>query len=181
MRTRFALPVFASVLCLAWVADAKLSRAGAPDVSFTAVGPAGMKIVGTTTELSVADDGQAVTVTVPLTNLTTGIALRDRHMKEKYLDVGKYPQAKLVVSRASIKFPSAGAESQSDGQGAMTIHGVTKNVPFKYTSKHDDRGYHVNGTVRLNIGDFGIEVPKYLGVTVKPDIDVAVRFDANDG
>jgi hypothetical protein len=28
--------------------------------------------------------------------------------------------------------------------------------------------------------DFGIEVPSYLGVSVRPDVDVSIRFEAND-
>ncbi len=35
-------------------------------------------------------DGNVV-LDVPLTNLVTGIALRDKHMKEKYLEVQKSP------------------------------------------------------------------------------------------
>jgi hypothetical protein len=28
--------------------------------------------------------------------------------------------------------------------------------------------------------EFGIDVPSYLGVTVKPDVQVSVKFDATD-
>jgi hypothetical protein len=32
--------------------------------------------------------------------------------------------------------------------------------------------------MRINIRDFGINVPSYLGVTVKPDVDVAIKLSA---
>ena len=32
------------------------------------------------------------------------------------------------------------------------------------------------GTVHVNMNDFGITVPVYLGVTVKPDVDVSASF-----
>ena len=46
-------------------------------VNFLASGPAGMKIEGTTNELTVADQGDNLLITVPLANLTTGIGLRE--------------------------------------------------------------------------------------------------------
>jgi hypothetical protein len=39
---------------------------------------------------------------------------------------------------------------------------------------------HVGGTTKLDIRDYGIDIPSYLGVTVKPDIDVEVQFTATE-
>jgi polyisoprenoid-binding protein YceI len=164
-----------------FAADAKLARTGTPSVSFTALGPAGMKIVGTTSHLEVADDATSVTITVPLADLTTGIALRDRHMREKYLQVQSFPNATLKVDRANLKLPPPGAEASSDAQGTMAIHGKTHPVSFHYTAKHEGAGYAVSGSVRVDMKDYGIDVPSYLGVTVKPDVDVTVSFVANEG
>ena len=176
--TLFVIAV--ATLAFPLAADAKLARTGSPSVSFTAVGPAGLKIVGTTSDLDVVDDASSVTITVPLANLTTGIALRDRHMREKYLQVQNYPNATLKVDRASVKFPAPGAESSGDAQGTMAIHGKTHPVSFHYTAKKEGAGYAVSGSVHLDMKDYGIDVPSYLGVTVKPDVDVAVRFVANE-
>jgi polyisoprenoid-binding protein YceI len=179
-RRMAVIATAALAISFSLAADAKLARTGSPSVSFTAVGPAGLKIVGTTSDLDVADDATSVTITVPLANLTTGIALRDRHMREKYLQVQTYPNATLKVDRASVKFPPAGAEASGDAQGTMAIHGKTHPVSFHYTAKHEGAGYAVAGSVHLDIKDYGIDVPSYLGVTVKPDIDVTVRFVASD-
>ena len=62
----------------------------------------------------------------------------------------------------------------------MQLHGKSKPITFHYTAKRDGNVFHVNGTIHVNIVDFGIEIPSYLGVSVKPDVDVTVRFDAND-
>ena len=43
---------------------------------------------GTTSDLTVKDDGKVVRITVPLANLTTKMSLRDKHMKEA-LEVDK--------------------------------------------------------------------------------------------
>lgn len=162
------------------MADAKLTRTGAPHVAFHANGTAGMKIVGTTSELDVDDRGAEIVIKVPLRNLTTGIALRDHHMRDKYLEVGAYPDAVLTVPRSALQVPASDGTSSGDATGAMTIHGRTKDVRFHYTVARAGGAYHVGGTTHVNIRDFGIAVPSYLGVTVRPDIDVEVQFAASD-
>ncbi len=171
---------FATVTVMSAVADAALSRTGSANVSFTALGPGGLKIVGTTSDLQLSEADGNVTVRVPLANLDTGIALRNKHMREKYLQVQTYPNADLVVSRASLKLPTGNGDSAGNASGNMSIHGVTKPVSFAYQTKRDGNHYHVTGTVHLNMNDYNIAVPSYLGVTVKPDIDVAVAFDAQE-
>lgn len=181
MRNRFPRTLAAlAVVLTPLAADAALSRSGDASIEFVAVGPAGMKIKGTTHDLGVVDQGADVTVKVPLGGLKTGISLRDNHMREKYLQVEKFPNAELTVSRASLKLPSGGAVS-ADGQGTLALHGQKKPVSFHYDAKRNGGVIHVSGKLRLNMNSFGIEVPSYAGVTVKPDIEVNVEFDAKDG
>lgn len=161
------------------VAAAKLSKSGASSTTFKAAGPAGLTIEGTTTDMTVADDGTTITITVPLNNIKTGVDLRDEHTK-KALETGSYPNTTLTVARAAIKFPAAGSESSGDAKGAMTLHGQTKDVTFHYSAKANGTTYDVKGTTRINVDDFGVKRPSYLGVTVKPDVDVATSFQAQD-
>ena len=94
--------------------------------------------------------------------------------------MAKKPRAELVVDRSTLKHPASGAEASGDATGQMTIHGQTKTVPFHYSERLSGSTYAVSGTVRINIKEFGIDVPSYLGVTVKPEVDVDVRFAAAD-
>ncbi|WP_394829147.1 YceI family protein [Pendulispora albinea] len=165
----------------ALVADAKLARTSEPAVvHFNASGPAGLKIVGTTSELNTEGDENVIKIVVPLANLTTGIALRDKHMREKYLQVQSYPNATLEVQRSAIKFPAAGAEVSGDAPGTLTIHGQSRQTTARYTARKNGDTFAVKGTLHVNVRDFGIEIPSYLGVTVKPDIDIDVQFGAKD-
>jgi polyisoprenoid-binding protein YceI len=160
-------------------ASAKLAKAGDATVSFTATGPGGLKIVGTTGDLVVADDGQTVSITVPLRSLDTKIELRNKHMREKYLEVDKYPTAVLVVPRSELRMPQNGDVSAEAG-GTMKIHGNERPVRFKYTAKRAGAQMSVSGNVRLNIKDFGIEEPSFMGASVKPVVDVAAGFSVSD-
>jgi polyisoprenoid-binding protein YceI len=177
IRTTLATTLLLSV---ALVADAKLARTGTPSVLFRASGPAGMKIQGTTSDLDVDDQGAKIVIKVPLKNLTTGIALRDDHMRNKYLQVGTYPNAELTVDRSTLRLPTGDGNTSGDASGTMAIHGKTKNVTFHYTVAKSAGTLHVGGTTKLDIKDYGIDVPSYLGVTVKPDIDVEVQFNATE-
>jgi polyisoprenoid-binding protein YceI len=129
--------------------------------------------------MTVADDGTTVTITVPLGNLTTGIDLRDKHTKNA-LEVDKYPTTTLAVARSALKFPAAGAESSGDAPGKMTLHGTTKDVTFHYAAKLAGDTISVTGSTRININDYGIKAPSYLGVSVKPDVDINTTFQAKD-
>lgn len=141
------------------------------DVSFLAVGPAGLKINGVSTSLETKEEGEFVVIRVPLDTLKTGIDLRDRHMKEKYLETQKYPHAELKVAKALLK-PGA----QQKGTGTFTVHGVSKAVDFVYDVTPAGDQINVQGSFDINLKQFGIEIPSYLGVTVKPDVKVAAQF-----
>jgi polyisoprenoid-binding protein YceI len=169
-----------AALALAPAARAALSPATDGKVSFQAAGPAGMTIEGTTSELSLADQGEGLVITVPLGNLTTGISVRDRHMKEKYLEVAKYPTAVLTVPRAALKLPAGGDKVEADVPGTVTIHGQSRPITVHYDAKKDGESLAAHGKFHVNMHDFGIEVPSYLGVTVKPDIDVGATFRVAD-
>ena len=177
-RSVFAVATFAC-LSLGAAAHAKVERTGEPTVSFTAVGPGGLKIVGTTHDLNVSESSTNVTVSVPLSNLKTGIDLRDKHMTEKYLETGKFPTADLQVAKAALKAAAADGQISGSAEGTITLHGKSKSVPFQYSYVRKGQSYEVSGTLHLNMKDFGIEVPSYLGVTVKPDVDVNVKFVGN--
>lgn len=158
---------------------AALQGATGANVAFTATGPAGMRIVGTTHELRVTESNGIVTVTVPLRNLDTGIALRDSHMKEKYLEVPQFPNAELVVPRSALQIPTT-SDVSGDVAAKISIHGQTRDVRFHYEAHKNGARIEVRGRVKVNMRDFGIEVPSYLGITVKPEVNVAVDFNVSD-
>jgi polyisoprenoid-binding protein YceI len=171
----------ALVLCLGALGFSAAARAAFSSprdtkVSFEAAGPAGMKIEGTTNELKVDEAQGTVTIDVPLANLVTGIALRDRHMREKYLEVPRFPDAVLTVSRDALKIPPSGARVEADAPGTLKLHGQTRPVTVHYSAAADADGVAVHGAVHVKMDDFGISVPTYLGVTVKPDVDVRADF-----
>ncbi len=175
------VPVLLSTLVLALSSPsiAAFKSKGEPEVGFVAVGPAGLKINGKTSKLTAVERDEVLSVKVPLTNLETGIGLRDKHLR-KYLDVAKYPTAALNVRRSQLKVPEDGKSSSGRATGAFTLHGTTKQLPFKYQMKRKGPSYWVRGTSSLDIRDYGIEVPCYLGICVEPTVKLDVKFQLED-
>jgi polyisoprenoid-binding protein YceI len=182
MATRknlFAAAASASLFSLSAVGYAALSSSADAHVTFHASGPAGMTFEGTTTDLKVAEDGGNIVIDVPLSNLSTGIALRDHHMKEKYLEVAKYPSTTLIIARSALKFPAKDDRAEGDAPGTLKLHGQSHPVTLHYEAKGAAAGFAAQGKFRVNMNDFGISVPSYLGVTVKPDVDVSASFSVS--
>ena len=102
-------------------------------------------------------------------------------MREKYLEVPKYPAAVLTIARAALKLPNPGEKVEADAPGTITLHGQSRPVSVNYDAKDDGATLVTHGAFRINMNDFGITVPVYLGVTVKPDIDVTASFRVSKG
>jgi polyisoprenoid-binding protein YceI len=172
--------VTASLMAFSVTADAAIHNARESEVVFHATGPAGLKIEGKTKDLKVNEEGGKILFVVPLAGVDTGISLRNKHMTEKYLEVAKFPAAKLTVERSALRLPEEGKESAGKAPGTMEIHGVSKPVEVTYKARRAGSGYNVEGSVKLSIKAFGIEIPSYMGVTVKDDVEVDLKAKVED-
>jgi polyisoprenoid-binding protein YceI len=170
--------VVAVLLATTAVASAALSKPSESNVKFTATGPAGLKIEGKTADLDLSEDGGNVVLTVRLANLDTGIAIRDKHTKDA-LEVEKYPETKLSVARSALKLPASGDKSSGEAPATLKLHGKDLSTSVHYDVKADGSAFIVDGKLHINIKDAGIVAPSYMGITVKPDVDVNVHFRVN--
>ena len=169
--------LFTVALSFAGAAAAGWSRTAATaETRFTGTGPAGFKIEGKTNDVVVSDDGTVLKVVVGLAKLSTGISLRDTHMREKYLEIEKFPTVALTVPLASLSIPKDGSTGEGDVTGLVTLHGVTKERLVHYKGSCTAGVCDVVGTLPLNMNEHGISVPSYLGITVKPAITVTTTF-----
>ena len=110
-----------------------------------------------------------------LDKLDTGIALRTEHMKEKYLQINEHPQAKLTILEAAVDsgFDKTLTNSAKKSfRGSLNLHGIEKDVSGTFTA---EKGL-VKANFPLNLSDFAISVPKYLGVTIAETVDVSVEL-----
>jgi polyisoprenoid-binding protein YceI len=173
------LSTFAPALALLTVALAASADTydvvGKPDLGFTAVGPGGLKINGTTDTLKAFEDGGKLVFKASMTNIKTGIGLRDNHTK-KYLEADQWPDASLTVDKSAIKMPEDGKKSSGSAPGKFRLHGVTRDVKVNYTAEKSGADYAVEGHFTVNIIDHKIEKPCYLGVCVDTNVKVDAKF-----
>jgi polyisoprenoid-binding protein YceI len=84
--------------------------------------------------LSQAEGLKSITFTVDLTSLDTGIGLRNQHMRDNYLETGKYPTATFKVAQLtpmSTGKVAPGSVMVFKAKGPFTLHGKTveKTIP----------------------------------------------------
>ena len=129
----------------------------------------------------------SVEITVDLSTLDTGIALRNRHMRERYVETPKYPRAtfKSVTVAAPSNAIAPNQPVDLDVTGDFTMHGVTKRIsaPVRVilipesditrNSRGPGDWIHATTTFKLKLSDFGINVPEgFVDDTLDAKLDV---------
>lgn len=111
-----------------------------------------------------------------LSKLDTGIGMRDRHMKEKYLEVEKFKNAQLTID--PVSFAGSVKAGKAPFTGKLNLHGVEKPVKGEYElTLVDDKTWAIKANFNLKLSDFNIDVPKFSGITVADE--VALNIDSN--
>jgi polyisoprenoid-binding protein YceI len=169
----------AAVSFAAATASAQLVHVGEPLVAFMATGPGGLQIKGHTTKLSVRDMPDELEITVPVTQLETGIGLRDRHLRE-HLHAEQHPAAKLVVKRAALAFPRDQQVGQGQAQGDFWLNGQKHPIQFSYQADRSGAQYQVQALATVDIRHHGLEAPCYMKLCVEPLVKLKVKFSVQD-
>jgi polyisoprenoid-binding protein YceI len=118
---------------------------------------------------------------VDLRTLDTGIGLRNEHLREKYLEVDKgigFETATLSAIHLTGLSPVA-PEGKGSFTGRLTVHGVTKTVTGAVDVRRAIERLRVKASFRLDLSDYGIPEPRYLGIGVTNTVQVEVNFDVS--
>jgi polyisoprenoid-binding protein YceI len=100
---------------------------------------------------------------VDLNTLDTGIGLRDRHMRDNYLETKKYPFAEFTGTMESIPRLSVGESKPVVATGIFKIHGVQKEISVKGTIKMlPANELFLEASFPILLGDFKIEIPSVV-------------------
>jgi hypothetical protein len=119
-------------------------------------------------------------LSVDLRTLDTGIGMRNDHMRERYLEVGKgegYAEAILSDIRLT-GVPDEGFQGATPFTGSFSLHGTSRPVAGRAQIRRDGGVVHVEATFPVRVLEHGIEKPRYLGVGVKDEVQVKVSFVA---
>lgn len=117
---------------------------------------------------------------VALASLETGIRLRDRHMREEYLEVERFPFATFSGSVESI----AGSDETDEvlrvtSSGTFAVHGVEREREIECDARVADPGYRVRCSFPVRLPDHDIDIPRVmflkLAEEVRVDLDLHLR------
>jgi polyisoprenoid-binding protein YceI len=112
-------------------------------------------------------------INVDLKTLDTGITLRNDHMREEYLEVGKDPGFDTaVLSEVRLDGADASFQGRTRFTATLLLHGTKRPVTGPAEIRRDAGGVRVEASFPVVLADYGIPVPRYLGVGVKNEVQV---------
>jgi polyisoprenoid-binding protein YceI len=185
-RIPLALPLLAAVAIGArlfnhetWPAPNADVQAGT--LSFTGHSTVG-DFVGTTTAVSGGVVGSAELanatgwVEAPFSTMSTGNRLRDHDMRGT-MEVDKYPTMRFELAGVTVD-PQTSPSSTVTGalRGALTIHGVTREVAVPATLIATGDTIDVSGAFPLDLTDYKIGGLTRLLGTLRLQHNIDVRF-----
>jgi polyisoprenoid-binding protein YceI len=112
---------------------------------------------------------------VELMKLETGISLRDRHLRNTYLEVQKGAEF-AVAKMENIKIQKLSGKSPFTA--TLMLHGQQHEITGTADVTPDGKSYKVDATFPVKISVFQIPEPTYLGVGVSDEISVRVVLTA---
>lgn len=111
---------------------------------------------------------------VDLRTLDTGIGLRNRHMRENYLETDKFPMAKY--KGRIVKAVPQGQSVNVTVEGRMFIHGVTQPLTVQGRMFPETNGYRVQAATAVKLTDYNIPIPKLMFMKISEDIRLTLDF-----
>lgn len=115
-------------------------------------------------------------------NLSTGMALRDNHMREKIFSNGTptAPMLSFNSPRVLCPEPAKGQETTCNVSGTFTMRGIQKPFAIPMRIKSDGARYKVTGEGPIKISEYGIEPPCQLGVCVADAVKLRIEVQAEE-
>jgi polyisoprenoid-binding protein YceI len=117
--------------------------------------------------------------TVDMTSFDTNLGMRDRDMRQNYLETHVYPEAAFALTDAqpTLLDGAPGDTLRLAITGSMTLHGVTRDHIVEATLVPTPDGYHVQATFPLLLSDYNIKPPRRFMMQVKDEIRVEIALN----
>ncbi len=150
------------------------------------------KVSGTIEADPASVSAAKVDVAIDLASLDTGISMRNEHMRDRFLNVEKFPTATFKsVSVTGPNTVAANKPVEISVTGDMTVHGVTKRITVpvrvvmipesELTKSSRGAGDWIHATTEfaIKLSDYGIDVPQALVMKLSDSLSVKLDLFAN--
>ena len=112
---------------------------------------------------------------VDLSTLDTGIGLRNRHMRENYLETEKYRYA-TFKGKVVKDEPLSESEYGITAEGLISIHGVEQPLRVTGNVSTKEGRYHVKCEFNVALSDFSIKIPKLMFMKIDENMKIVLDF-----
>lgn len=112
-------------------------------------------------------------LSVDLRTLKTGIGMRDRHMRNNYLEVEKAPGFDTATIE-DIQIEKL--DGKTSFNGTLVLHGERKPISGSATIARQGGGYRIEAEFPVKVSEFNIPKPSYLGVGVQDQIRIKIAL-----
>lgn len=111
-----------------------------------------------------------------LNTLDTGIGLRDKHMRENYLETADFPFAEFTGKLSDLQKPVSGKVQQVTALGKFKLHGVEREITVNGTLTPQSNGSLVlDAKFVILLSDYKIEIPKLVFYELAPEQQVSLK------
>ena len=114
---------------------------------------------------------------VDVSTLTSNEARRDNRIRTSGLETDRFPSATFVAD-GPIEVPSAARKGTTvtvTAHGALTLHGVTKDVDIAIEARASGSTIELVGSYKFPMAQFGIDPPSIAGF-VSVESDATMEF-----
>ncbi len=112
---------------------------------------------------------------VDLASLDTGLGLRNRHMRNNYLEVQQFPYATFDGTIQDVERLPA-ERFRVWGVGVMEIHGVSRQMRIPCDLSPEEDGYRAHCSFEVLLTDFDITIPKLMFLKLANEIRLELDF-----
>ena len=115
---------------------------------------------------------------VDLRTLDTGIGLRNRHMRENYLETDRWPMAVFRgrVSRV-VRLDTSLTAYQATAEGTLSIHGVERNITIEGTVFFpEENRMRIQARFQVKLPDYKIKIPRIMFFKLSEIIRLELDF-----
>lgn len=113
---------------------------------------------------------------VDLGSLDTGIGLRNRHMRDRYLHTDRFPFVSFGGSVSSLA-PAGDGGFQATASGDFSLHGVDRSRDVQCLGERRGEGLIVRCAFDVILSDHDIPIPKLMFMKIDEIMKVRLEFN----
>lgn len=113
---------------------------------------------------------------IDLNTLDTGIGLRDKHMRDNYLETESFPFAEFTGKLSPVPTLNSGDKIKVSAVGKFKIHGVEREIEVKGTLSKNSKGeLELDAGFEVLLSDYNIPLPKLVFYELADKQEVTIK------